>query len=492
MQAIVHRTRSECCESYPLVHAVRRSAPSLTRSTQSRLPTELWLDIIYYLIVDDVRTLASTSRSLRSLLFPHIHSRVTINALGNPHDISRSLAKAAYTHRHVRHIHFKHPTMDTRLRSSPAYPRAARTMENVIPRLPQLYSVVLEQMVLTVDFRRALFASPSLRSLALHHVDVSPLRAEKAASKITHLSISNVVTRDTLHSLISDLSQSLESIELGREVHSLLAKLYGGVFPKLTRLIVHPTEGGNPSLLCKLLIATPTLTTLSLPTTSVLPDIPSTALPVLSDLAGPAASISSLVKSRQIRKLRILDREKSPTPFGDIKAILASCPDLERLELCNQFPDISTLCYRLEMLSSFPCGATLVHLVVQVDVRADDEIRTQEEPFGRAGSPKTIGALSRPFPLVDSSQFGPMWRGRASSFPRLRSLQVKIATLGRLSERYCRLWAQTNVIPLCHRLREIEYTAYRDGMYSTPPVDRIRYWRAVGGPWETSAREPNC
>ncbi len=492
MQSIVHRTRSECCESYPLLHAASRSAPDLTRSTQSRLPTELWLDIIYYLVLDDVRTLASTSRSLRSLLSPHIHSRITINALGNPHDASRSLSKATYAHRHVRHIHFKHPPMDSRLRSSPAYPKAARTIENIISRLPQLDSVVLEQMVLTVDFRRALFASPSLRSLALHHVDVSPLRAEKAASKITHLAISTVVTRDTLHSLVSDLSQSLESIELGRGAHSLLAKLYGGIFPKLTRLIVHPTEGGNPSLLWKLLIATPTLTALSLPTTSVLPEIPPTALPVLSDLTGPAASISSLVKSRRIRKLRFLDREKSPTTFGDVKAILASCPDLERLELCNQFPDISTLCYRLEMLSSFPCGATLVHLVIHVDVRADDEIRTQEEPFGRAGSPKTISALSRSFPLVDSSQFGPTWRGRALRFPRLRSLQIKIATLGRLSQRYCRLWTRTNVAPLCHRLREVEYTAYRDDTYSTPPVDRIRYWIVVGGPWETGVREPDC
>ena len=378
--------------------------------------------------------------------------------------------------------------MDGRLRSTPAHLKAARTMENIVPRLPQLSSVVLEQVVLTVDFRRALFASPSLRSFEVHHVDVSPLRAEKVASKITHLTVSNVVTRDTLHSLISDLSQSLESIELGREVHSLLAKLYGGIFPKLTRLIVHPTEGGNPSLLGKLLIATPTLTTLSLPTTSVLPEIPPTALPCLSDLTGTAASISSLVKSRPIRKLRILDREKSPTTFGEIKGVLASCPDLERLELCNQFPDISTLCYRLETISSFPCGARLVHLVIQVDVRADDKIRTQEEPFGRAGSPKTICALSRSFPLVESSQFGPMWRGRALRFPQLKSFHVKIATLGRLNERYCRSWARTNVLPLCHRLGEVEYTAYKDDTYSAPPVDRIRYWRVVGGPWETSVR----
>ena len=381
--------------------------------------------------------------------------------------------------------------MDSRLRGAPGYPKAARTMESIIPRLPQLYSVVLEQMVLTVDFRRALFGSSSLRSLALHHVDVSPLRAEKPTSKITHLTISNVVTRDTLHSLICDLSQSLESIELGKEVHSLLAKLYGGIFPKLTRLIIHPTEGGNPSLLGKLLIATPTLTTLSLPTTSVLPEIPPTALPSLCDLTGSAASISPLVKSRPIpiRTLRILDREKSPTPFGDIKAILASCPDLERLELTNQCANISTLCYRLEMLSSLPCGGTLVHLVIHVDARADDEIRRQQDPLSRADLPRrTVSALSRAFPLVDSSQFGPMWRGRALSFPQLKSLHIKIATLARLSQRYCRLWAGTNVLPLCHRLGEVEYTAYRDDTYSTV-VDRIRYWRVVGGPWETSVRE---
>jgi len=386
--------------------------------------------------------------------------------------------------------------MNSRLRGSPGYPKAARSMENIISRLPQLYSVVLEQMVLTVDFRRALFGSTSLRNLALHHVDVSPLRAEKPASKITHLVISNVVTRDTLHSLISDLSQSLESIELGREVHSLLAKLYGGIFPKLTRLIVHPTEGGNRSLLGKLLVATPTLTTLSLPTTSILPEIPTTALPSLSDLTGSAASISPLVKSRRIRKLRILDGEKSRTTFGDMKSILASCPDLERLELSHPFADISTLCYLLEMLSSIACGATLVELVIHVDVRADDEIRREAEPFGRgagagAGSPKTISALSRAFPLVDSCQFGPMWRGRALSFPKLRSLHIKIATLARLSQWYCRLWTRTNVFPLCYRLREVEYTAYRDDTNSTP-VDRLRYWRVVGGPWETSNRESNC
>jgi hypothetical protein len=465
--------------------------PDLMRSTQSRLPTELWLDIIYYLLSDDVQRLSRTSRSLRSLLLPHILSKIIISALGSPSDTARSLSKAAYAHRHVRHIHFKYPSMDSRVRGSPGYPKAARTMGNIISQLPQLYSVVLEQVVLTVDFRRALFGSPSLRSVALHHVDVSPLRAEKPASKITHLTISNAVTRDTLHSLISDLSQTLESIELGREVHSVLAKLYGGVFPKLTRLIVHPTEGGNPSLLGKLLIATPTLTTLSLPTTSVLPEIPPTALPSLSDLTGSAASISLLIKSRPIRSLRILDREKSPTTFSDIKSILSSCPDLERLELSNQFPDISTLGYRLETLSSLACGATLVHLAIHVDVRADDEIRTQEGPFGWFDSSETVSALSRGFPLVDSSQFGPMWRGRALNLPQLRSLHIRIATLARLSQRYCRVWTRANVLPLCHRLREVEYAAYRDDAYSAP-VDRIRYWRAVGGPWETSIREPIC
>jgi hypothetical protein len=361
-----------------------RSSPKLTRSTA--VTTSSGAMAGYYLLPRIGRRPKTlwilTLPSL--LLLPHIHSKIIISAVGSPHDTARSFAKATYAHRHVRHIHFKHPRMDSRLRGSPGYPKAARTMESIISRLPQLYSVVLEQMVLTVDFRRALFASTSLRSLALHHVDVSPLRAEKPASKITHLTISNVITRDTLHSLIADLSQSLESIELGREVHSLLAKLYGGVFPKLTRLIIHPTEGGNRSLLGKLLIATPTLTTLSLPTTSIPPEIPPTALPALSDLTGSAASIAPLVKSRRgIRQLRIMDREKSRTTFGDMRSILASCPDLERLELRHPFSDISTLCYLLEMLSCFPCGATLVHLVIHVDVRADDEIRTQEQLFGR-------------------------------------------------------------------------------------------------------------
>ena len=486
-------SRSSIRPARSVVSLIRRSMqwPNLTRSTQSRLPTELWLDIIYYLVSGDVQRLSRTSRSLRSLLLPHIHSKITISTLGSPSDTARSLAKATYAHRHVRHLHLKHPRIDSRLRGSPGYPKAARTMGNIISHLPLLYSVVLEQVVLTVDFRRALFASPSLRSFALHHVVVSPLRAEKPASKITHLTLSNVVTRDTLHSLVSDLSQTLESIELGREVHSLLAKLYGGIFPKLTRLIVHPTEGGNPSLLVKLLIATPTLTTLSLPTTSVLPEMPLTALPGLSDLTGSAASISSLVKSRPIRKLQILDREKSPATFGEIRSILSSCPDLERLELSNQLPDISTLSYRLETLSFLPCGATLVHLVIHVDVRADEGIRTQEGPFGRVGSPQTISALSRAFPLVDTSQFGPMWGGRAVSFPQLKSLNIQIATLAQLSQRYCWMWTRTNVLALCHRLREVEYTAYRDDTYS-PPVDRIRYWRVVGGPWETSVREPIC
>lgn len=374
--------------------------------------------------------------------------------------------------------------MDGSSRSSSEYPKAARTISKIISQLPHLHSVVLEQVVLTVDFRRALFASASLRSLGLHHVDVSPLRAEKTASKITHLTISNVVTRDTLHNLVSDLSHSLESIELGAEVYSLLAKFYGGTFPKLTRLIVHPSEGANPTLLAKLLVATPTLTTLSLPTTSVLPEVPATALPRLSDLTGPAASVLSLVKSRPIRSLRILDREKSPTTFGDIKAILSYCPDLARLELPNQFPDLSTLCYRLEALAALPCGAALVHLAIHVDVRADDAVRAHEGPL----APDAVRVLSRAFPLVDSSQFGPLWRGRAVGFPRLESLQVRIATGALLSARYCRLWTASNVLPLCHRLRGVEYTAYKDGTHSTP-VDKIRYWRVVGGPWETSVRE---
>jgi F-box domain len=459
---------------------------------QSRLPVELWLDIICYLTSEDVQRLSRASRSLRSLLLPHVLSTITLSAHGSPLDTARSLSKDTFALRHVRHINFKHPCMDGCLRSSPGYPKAAKTISKIIPHLLQLYSVVLEEMVLTVDVRRALFASPSLRSLALHHVVVSPLRAEKTASKITHLSISNVVTRDPLYSLVSDLSHSLESIELGRGVHYLLAKLYGGVFPKLTRTIVHPVEGGNPTLLGKLLTATPTLTTLSLPTTSVLPGVPPAALPGLSDLTGPVASISPLVKSRPIRKLRILDREKSPTTFGSVKAVLASCPTLERLELPNQFPDISTLCYRLETLSSLPCGATLRHLIIHIDVRADDGVRpdTDEELDAPGpGLPKAISARNRAFPLVDSNRFDPAWKGRALSFPQLRSLHLRIATLARLSRRYCQLWTRTNMFPLCPRLREVEYVAYKDDTYSSP-VESIRYWRVVGGPWEVSVQQP--
>jgi len=458
--------------------------PTLTHPTQSRLPTELWLDIIHYLESDDVQRLSRASRSLRSLLLPHIHSEITVSAHNDAVDAARSVYKATYAHRHVRHIHFKHACMDGCSRDSPGYAKAARIISKIISQLPLIYSVVLQDVVLTVDFRRALLASPSLRRLALHHVDVSPLRAEKSSSKITHLTISDVVTRDTLYSLISDLSESLESIELGTEVYSLLPKLYGGTFPKLTRLIVHPTEGGNPSLLAKLLIATPTLTTLSLPTTSVLPEIPTTGLPALIDITGPVASLSPLIKTRPIRRLRILDREKSPTPFGEIKAMLSSSANLERLELPSQLPDISTLCYRLETLASLPCGAALVHLALHVDARADDAIRAHKGPFG-LGSPQVIGALSRAFPLVDSSQFGPMWQGRALCFPMLRSFHVRIVTLTRLSLRYCRVWTRRNMFPLCHQLREVEYLAYKDDTYSTP-VDIIRYWRVVGGRWETS------
>ena len=351
---------------------------------------------------------------------------------------------------------------------------------------------MLEQVVLTVDFRRALFGSPSLRSLALHHVDVSPLRAEKTASKITHLTISNVVTRDTLHTLVSDLSHSLESIELGEEVYSLLAKLYGGTFPKLRRLIVHPSEGSNPTLLAKLLIATPTLTTLALPTTSVLPDLPSTALPCLSELAGPAASLLPLVKTRPVRSLRILDRDKATTTFGDIRAILACCPALERLELPNQLPDMATLCYRLETLAALPCGATLVHLGLRVDARADDDLRMRAREGATAGA-DAVRVLSRTFPLVVSSQFGPVWRGRAVGFPRLARLHVRVAARAGLSARYCRLWAARVVLPRCPRLRGVEYTAHDDDAHDAggaraARVDGIRYWRVVGGPWETSVR----